>query len=163
MYWYLVQTKLRQEKIAQVNIERLGIEVFSPNLKKKKLIRGKQQIIISPLFPGYLFARFSLKTHYRGVNYAQGVVRLVHFGSGPAIVDDQIIESIRSRVRHGCVNLRDPKFKLGQAVRIHQGTFEGLEAIFEKEVKDHQRAILLLRTLSYQARVVVDLGCVAAS
>jgi len=49
-------------------------------------------------------------------------------------------------------------FRPGQAVRIQEGPLHGLEAIFEREMPSYQRAVLLLRALSYQARVVVDIA-----
>jgi len=49
-------------------------------------------------------------------------------------------------------------FRPGQVVRIQEGPLHGLEAIFEREMPGYQRAVLLLRALSYQARVVVDMA-----
>jgi transcription antitermination factor NusG len=55
------------------------------------------------------------------------------------------------------VIVQTPSFSAGQTVRVQSGPLKGLEAIFEREMGDRQRAVLLLKTLSYQARVVVDL------
>lgn len=157
MPWYAVNTKPKQESLAGQNLQRLGVETFCPQLKQDKVIRRKRQTLIGPLFPGYLFARFHLDTHYRAVKYARGVRKLVAFGPDPVVVGDEIIESIRSRIREGFVVVQQSFFKPGQAVIIQAGPLAGLEAIFEQEMNDHQRAVLLLRTLSYQARVIVNL------
>src|SRR3972149_8465934 len=156
MHWYAVNTKPRQENIAQWNLKRLGVEAFCPQLKQNKVIRRKRQVVVGPLFPGYLFVRFNVDTHYRAVNYAQGVRKLVAFGPVPVVVEDEIIESIKSRLDDGCMTVPVSSLTPGQIVRIHEGPFEGFEAVFEREMSDHQRVVLLLRTLSYQARVVVD-------
>ncbi len=160
MDWYAVNTKPRQEDIAELNLQRLGVEIFFPQLKQEKLIRRKRQSVIGPLFPGYLFARFNLDAHYRAVNYAQGVRRMVSFGAAPVAVAEEVIESIKSRVCDGYVTVQPPSFKPGQVVRIQEGPLRGLEAVFEQETSDHQRVVLLLQTLSYQARVVVPVELV---
>ena len=111
---------------------------------------------MGPLFPGYLFARFDVESHYRAVHYSQGVRGVVGFGSDPAKVDEEMIESIRSRLEDGCMILPSPLFKPGQMVRIQEGPFEGLEAVFEREMPAQERVVLLLKSLSYQARVLID-------
>ena len=156
VHWYVVNTKPRQEKTAQWHLERLNVEVFCPRLKQKKLIRRRSQEVVGPLFPGYLFARFDVDTHYRAVHYSQGVRGVVGFGSDPAKVDEEMIESIRSRLEDGCMILPSPLFKPGQMVRIQEGPFEGLEAVFEREMPAQERVVLLLKSLSYQARVLID-------
>ena len=157
MNWYAVNTKTHQESIAELNLQRLGVETFCPQLKQDKVIRRRRQTVISPLFPGYLFARFNLGTHYRAVKYAQAVRKVVSLGSAPEAVDEEIIESIKSRARDGFVTVQPSSFTPGQVVRIQEGPLQGLEAVFEMEMSDHQRVVILLRTLSYQARVVVPL------
>jgi transcriptional antiterminator RfaH len=158
--WYAVNTKPHQEDIADLNLKRLGVEIFYPQIKQDKVIRRRRQTVISPLFPGYLFARFNLVTHYRAVNFAQGVRRMVTFGVTPAAVAEDVINSIKSRVCDGYVTMQPPLFKPGQVVRIQEGPLRGFEAVFEQETSDHQRVVLLLQTLSYQARVVVPVELV---
>lgn len=159
--WYVVNTKIRQEKIAHFNLEKIGVETFFPLLKRNARARERNQGELVPLFPGYLFARFDLKNHFRAVNFARGVNRLVSFGMEAATIEDQVIESIKSRVQNGYVTVQVSSFTSGQPVQILKGPFQGVEAVFEREMDDRQRVILLLRTLSFQAHVVVDLGAVA--
>lgn len=158
--WYAIHTKPRQEKLAELTLQHLGVETFFPELRRQQVIRRTRQITISPLFPGYLFARFNMETRYRAVNAGRGIRKVVSAGTIPAVVDERIIESIKLRLNDGYVTLRPTQFVAGQTVRIQDGPFQGLDAVFEKEFSDHQRAMLLLQALSYQARVVVDLGCV---
>jgi transcriptional antiterminator RfaH len=158
MNWYAVHTKPRQESLAEFTLHRLGVETFCPKLKQQKLIRRKRVDTINPLFPGYLFARFQVETHFRAVNAGRGVLRVVALGTTPTVVDETIISSIQQRLEDGYVTLRPVPLSPGQRVRIHDGPFQGLEAVFEKALSDHQRAVLLLQALSYHARVVVDLA-----
>ena len=155
MHWYAVRTKPNQERQAELSVQRVGVETFYPQMKERRVIRRREQMIIGSLFPGYLFARLNMAVHYRAAKYARGVLDLVAFGSIPAIVDDEIIEGMRARLRDGCLTLPAPALTPGEVVRIQAGPLQGLEAVFEREMSDHQRVVLLLRTLTYQARVVL--------
>jgi transcriptional antiterminator RfaH len=156
MNWHAIQTKPHQEQAAEFSIQRLGVETFSPQLKQDKVIRRVRQTVIRPLFSGYLFARFHTDARYRAIHYARGVQRVVTLGAEPAIVDDAIIETIRSRMHDGYVTTQPPVFKPGQTVRILEGPLQGLEAMFEREMSDDRRVILLLQALACNARVVID-------
>lgn len=161
MNWYVVQTKPRQERIAEMNVRRLGIETFLPMLKQERRTGAERKPFVHPLFPAYLFVRFEASLSYRAVNFAQGVRNVVTFGGTPSIVDESMIEQIRSRQKEGFVTIQKPLFAPGERVRIQNGQFSGLEAVFEREMDDRQRGVLLLKALSYQARLVVDLQDVA--
>ena len=157
MNWYAINTKPHQEYLAELTLQRLGVETFCPQLKHSRLFGQRRVTVTGPLFPGYLFARFNLDTQFRAVNYGQGVRKVVTFGVQPAIVDVGLIESIQSRLDNGYVTVQRPAFESGQAVRIQQGPLQGFDAIFVHEMSDRQRVVLLLQALSYQARVIVDL------
>jgi transcriptional antiterminator RfaH len=161
LHWYAISTKPHQERLAEANLQKLGLETFCPLLKEHRIIRRKPQTTVNPLFPGYMFARFNLDSHYRAVMYARGVRRVVSFGPEPAIVDAGMIEAIKSRLHEGYLLAPVQQFKPGQLVRILNGPLHGLEAVFEKTMTGSQRAVILLRALSYQARAVVDLRYIA--
>ncbi len=155
MPWYTVNTKPQHERVAELSLQKLGVETFYPQLKQRKVIRRRAETRIGPLFPGYLFARFQLDTHYRAVTYARGVRNIVTFGTMPATVEDEIIEGIRARLHDGYLTVPAPSFMPGEIIRIQTGPLQGLEAVFVREMSDHERVVLLLRTLTYQARVVL--------
>jgi len=161
MNWYAIHTQPHQETLSESSLQRLGIETFFPRIKQRKIIRRVARTITAPLFPGYLFARFNMDTNYRAVNYARGVRRIVSFGPAPAMVDESIIESIKARLQDDGATLQGPIFSPGQTVRIQGGMFEGLEAVFERELSDRQRAMVLLQVLSGQTRLIVDMAQVA--
>lgn len=158
--WYTISTKPHQEAVAEANIRRLGVETFCPQVKQQKLIRRKYETCVAPLFPGYMFARLDLDHHYRFILFARGTKKIVCFGEEPAVVEDSLIEGIRSRLLDGRMLDLGREFNCGQVVRIDEGPLHGLEAVFEREVTGAQRAVLLLKALSYQARVVVDLKAI---
>jgi transcriptional antiterminator RfaH len=161
MPWYTVNTKSQHERVAELSLQQLGVETFYPQLKQRKVIRRRAETRIGPLFPGYLFARFQLDTQYRAVTYARGVRNIVTFGTMPATVEDEIIEGIRARLHDGYLTVPTPSFMPGEIIRIQTGPLQGLEAVFVREMSDQERVVLLLRTLTYQARVVLPFEQVA--
>lgn len=81
---------------------------------------------------------------------------MVTFGSVPAMVGDEIIESIKAKIHEGYVIPKPTPFKAGQLLRIEEGPLRGLEAIFEGELTGQERIAILLKAVSYQARVIID-------
>ena len=159
--WYLIHSKSRQENVAELNLRLLGVETFCPRLREMKSTRRKIQSKGEVLFPGYLFIRVDMTTEYRKVTYAHGVLRVVTFGTAPAVVEEDIIDSIRERVHNGFV-LPPPSASLesGQIVRINKGPFHGVEAIFEQELNGTQRVALLMKAVAFQGRMVIERDCV---
>lgn len=156
MLWYLLQSKPRQEHLAVLNLMHLGVEAFSPHLTRSKMIRRKVRSVTEQLFPGYLFAKFDAATEYRKVTHAFSVRNVVTFGSVLAMVDEETIELIHSRVDGRNMVVQPSSFTPGQIVRIGGGPLCGVQAVFERELSGSQRVILLLNAVSYQARMTID-------
>ena len=55
---FLVHTKPHSERLAETHLQQFGVEIFCPLLKQENIIRRRRRSVISPLFPGYLFAKF---------------------------------------------------------------------------------------------------------
>ena len=70
-------------------------------------------------------------------------------------VDEEIIDSIKLRMKNGFVQISNDLFKKGERVIIREGLFKDFEGIFE-DVKDSERIIILLNLISYQAKIVVE-------
>lgn len=162
MEWHVVRTKPHQEYLAEASLSRAGIETLYPRISEHRMIRRKMESVVSPLFPGYLFARFIL-SQSRMVQYAVGVRNVVSFGPGPAVVSSDIIDGIRQRLQGGVAVLQRARFAHGDVVRIQEGPLCGLEAVFERDMIGQQRAMLLLKMLAGQVRVVLDLKSIVNS
>ncbi len=149
--------------MADMNLQRLGVEVFNPSFRSTTAHRCKKQMDRKcPLFPGYLFVRVDISAEFRKVTYAHGVVGVVKFGAVPAVVGEEVIHSIKARYENGLVVLPPPSsLKPGQVVHITEGPLRGFEAIFEQELNGLERVALLLRVVAYQGRIVVNRSCIA--
>jgi transcriptional antiterminator RfaH len=155
--WYAVRTKPHQEKQSELSIKLCGIECFLPLMKENKIVRRVRKTVVGPLFPGYLFVRIDVAEQYRAVTYARGVRTIVMFGSKPAEVDPSVIDAIKNRMTSSYIMETRREFRCGQTVKIGDGPLGGLEAVFMYEMPGKDRAMLLLKTMAFHAKVVVNI------
>lgn len=154
--WYLVYSKPRQEACALENLERQGFECFLPRIAVEKLRRKLIALVQEPLFPRYLFIRLDASQEGRSWNPIRsttGVSRLVTFGQVPAKVDDQLVAIIRSTVSDASVRQRH--FEPGELVRINDGPFAGLEAVYQMP-DGEARVMVLIDILSKKVSLSVE-------
>ncbi len=158
--WFAIHTKAAREELAAMNIARLGIDVFIPKRLGEKLVWGVSYPVLKPLFPRYVFARFRPDSHMHSIGYARGVRSVVSFGDLPLPVEERIIFEIQSRISaEGYVRLDSTRFNKGDRVTVEEGPFRGLAGMFERELKNQDRVVLLLETIEFQARVLVEKHC----
>ena len=159
--WFLVRSKPRQESVALTHLARQGYESYLPLFATEKLVRRKSTVVQEPMFARYLFVRLDTSGHERGrgqswspIRSTVGVSELVCFGSRPARVDDALIATLREREsaqQAAPITL----FAHGDSVRITEGAFAGLEAIYQ--MKDAEgRAMVLLDLLSKPVAMTLD-------
>ena len=156
MNWYAIHAKPRQESVATLSLQREKVETFFPQLRRKRTIRRVRKWVTGALFPGYFFARFDAEHCGRLVKYANGVINVVSFGAKPAVVDDIIIETIRQHAEDNVVTIQPLQFKPGDIVEIQTGPLRGLQGVFEREMSDKERVVILLDALAKGARVEVS-------
>ena len=155
MNWYAIHAKPRQESVAVLSLQREKVETFFPQLRRKRTIRRVRKWVTGPLFPGYFFARFDAQRDARLVRYASGVIKVVSFGDQPAIVEDAIIEAIQQHAEENVVTVSPLPFKPGDVVEIQTGPLRGFQGVFEREMSDQERVVVLLDTLATSTRVQI--------
>jgi transcriptional antiterminator RfaH len=156
--WYAIHTNPRQELRAESNLKAWGIETYLPKIKERSLDRhvNRPTWLIKPLFLRYFFARFRFNAIGHKVRYTRGVRDVVGFGETPAPVDDEIINLIQSQHDElGYVKLED-NISPGDAVVIQNGIFKGIHGIFERNVSNSDRVMILLKAIHFQAHMIVD-------
>ena len=154
--WYLVHTKIRQESVAQENLERQGFECFLPQIHVEKLRKGQLRVVREALFPRYLFIRLDTGIDARSwgpIRSTLGVSRLVTFGQTPAKVDEDLIAQLRLKTDTTEVQLRH--FAPGEQVVVTDGPFAGVEAIYLM-ADGEGRVMVLLNILSKQVKMSVS-------
>ena len=162
IHWYVIHTLLKQEDRAYSNLRAWGVDAFLPKVgeARRNPFTGELSRVVKPLFPRYLFTRFNLNDSLHKVRYTRGVHSVVSFGKHPIQVDDEIMEIIKSRTDDdGFVRL-DDGIRVGDEVKIIDGPFKGLLGVFERHIKGAERAMILLKTITFQARVEIQKDCI---
>lgn len=153
--WYLIHTKVRQERVALNNLERQGFECFLPLIRAEKLRQGALQVVQEPLFPRYLFIRLGTgleSQSWAPIRSTVGVSRLVTFGQTPAQIEDELIAQLQVKTDSTEVQMRH--FEPGEQVVVTDGPFVGVEAIYQMADAEG-RVMVLLNILSKQVKMSV--------
>ena len=153
--WYAIQTKANKEKEVEKRLTDLRLEVFLPWMRTRRRIGSRHQWVLVPLFPSYLFCRLDLVESGKAARYSPGVRDFLKFGSHIAEVDEAIIAALHERCPEGVALIEPLTVKPGETVRIKEGPFSGLEAIFERSLKGAERVAVLLEILGRQTRLVL--------
>lgn len=156
--WYVVHTNPKQEDRAYSNLRCWDVETLHPKMKTRRVneFSGALTYVTKPLFPRYIFAKFDARTQLAKISFTRGVHNVVCFGGQPTLVEEDVIRIISSRIDdNGFVRIGD-QLKRGDKVVIKAGPLRDFEGVFERELNDNERISVLLTTISYQGRVVVN-------
>jgi transcriptional antiterminator RfaH len=155
--WCIIHSKPKQEFCAEKNLKLLDINVYLP-VYMKKIKKNKIKIDrISPLFSGYLFAQFNIYDFYQKVKYTKGVKNILGYNEYLWTIADDKIRDIRFRENNGIVILRkqEDSFHKGDRIFIDEGDFEGWEGIFQEELPDRERAIIMLTNVKFSSKLIL--------
>ena len=157
IYWFAIQARVGAEAAVDAHLRSLPIETLLPLTRRPvRHATRTPRLVMRPLFPGYLFARFCAAISLRAVNYSRGVVRVIGGGERPWPMEDSIIADIRDRIgSDGCVEISKRPFRAGDSVRVTAGPLSGWTGVFDSELSDTQRVVILIETLQ-QGRVVIQ-------
>ena len=141
--WYVVRTKPRAESMAATELERGGLEVFSPLVKKPHPYVGPGLV---PLFPGYIFIRIDPETQvwpsFRSGTYVLGLVNFR--GELPSLPDEEIAD-----LKQRCSQLNIEggiwtRYQRGDRVRIVSPSIQSLAEVVEDGNTPQSRVKVLL-------------------
>ena len=155
--WYVIHTNVRQEDRADRNLRAQHVETLNPKIMERKSnpYTAKASYLASPLFPRYIFAKFSAGLMLQKVHFTRGVHSVVGFGAGPTPVDEEIISIITDHMSpDGFIRIAN-ELQKGDRVVIEDGSFKDFEGIFESEVKQTDRIVVLLNAVRYQSRIQI--------
>ncbi len=160
-HWFCVKTNRYKEKWVTQQLSEWCAEVYLPLLRQYKKVRRQFNWVVEPLFPGYLFARVDREPALGKVRSTLGVATILSTSEdGPLVVDEAIINALRERSVNGVIEVRFVALRPGDPLEIIEGPFQGLAALFEKNLKAGERIIVLLDLLSSRVRVEVPRLCV---
>lgn len=152
--WYAVYTKPKNEDSVAFLLQNIGLEVLNPKIKLRKFKRNRLTDVLEPLFPCYLFANFDKDKYAHLITYTRGV-RYIVGKKNPIAVQDEVVNVIKDEIEDNNILVIKPStFKNGDKVLIKDGPFKDFYGIFKKEIKGHERVMILLETI--QCRVELD-------
>jgi transcriptional antiterminator RfaH len=156
--WCIIHSKPKQDFCAEKNLKLLGIKVYLP-VYLKKIKKNKIKVDrISPLFSGYLFAQFDIHEFYQKVKYTKGVKNILGYNEYLWTISDDKIQDIKSRESNGIVLLRkrEDLFRKGDRILVDEGDFEGWTGIFQEELPDRERAIIMLTNVKFSNKLILS-------
>lgn len=156
--WYVIHTHPKQESRAENNLNAWGVETFCPRLKERRTnpYTNAPTYVVKHLFPRYIFARFDASSLLHQICFTRGVSSVVCFGDGPAAIGKEVIDLIRSQIaQDGFIRAGEP-LRSGDKVEVRDGPLGSFVGIFEREMNDSERVMILLATVNYQCRFVVE-------
>jgi transcriptional antiterminator RfaH len=151
--WWVAKTKTHQEFKAEKNLSQQGFITFCP-IYKKEIKRGNQfQIKLQPLFTGYLFihANGFAQKNIHLIRSTIGLISLLKIDESILYVPPQIIHKLKSNHEQKN-NPANAYFKPGSSVKIINGIYKGIEAIYETD-NGADRAIILLSLIQKQTKL----------
>ena len=163
MHWFAVQSKPRQEQVAQEHLQRQDFETYLPMLSVRRQRRGQWQTVVEPLFPRYLFIQIDINQQSLApVRSTRGVAQLVRFGHLLHAVPDSVIAYLKQQESAATATREDDAlpFKAGDQVRLLEGPFAGLTGVYTATTAN-ERALLLVELLGRENELVVDLNSLA--
>lgn len=153
--WYVAKIKSRLDRQTEVLLASRGFAVYRPvfmNPRKTSASRSEA------LFPGYLFVHMDVSTtEWTMARSAPGVSYFLGGEHGhPASIAEELVEEIRERIARQAYSRQTCRFRGGQRVRIENGPFAGLDAVFDGCLSPSGRARVLVMMVSRPVPVAID-------
>lgn len=163
--WYVAETLPGREGVAIQNLRRQAFRGFCPRFRKLRKHARRQDVVLVPLFPGYVFIALDPEREpWRSINGTFGIRRLIGSdGSRPRPMPEAAMEQILARCADGADGivtrlLDDPE--PGRRVRIINGPFADSLASIES-LDGRGRVRILLDILGGECPVSMNVDCLA--
>jgi len=153
--WYAVYTKFQHEKSAARLLANKDLEVFLPLYHTVHRWKDRNQALVLPLFPCYLFVRMALERKLEALRTA-GVRWLVENAGRACPVPDVEIESVRKVCSSRSRVQPHPFLKQGVPVRVRSGPLAGTQGILLRTM-NRCRVLITVELLQKSVAVEVEL------
>ncbi len=154
-HWYALYTKPHKEHRVRSVLEGRGFETYLPAIQ----VRREGQKSTKTFFSCYLFVRLDPAEALARVRWNPGIRRIVSFGKQPAIVRDDVIDTIRCHLKQMEASGYpvEQRFKPGERVFIKSGPLRNLEAFFDRSLSSSDRAKVLVDILGRLTTCEIEL------
>ncbi len=161
--WFVVWTASRAEKKVVSRFGALGIEAWLPTVTVRRRWSDRWRELVTPLFPGYLFARAS------AISWAQllqvpGVLTIVKAGENPALLTDGFVATLRQAVECSGIQLESVtervEYHPGDEVIVKDGLLAGLRGVV-KERRNGRQLVIWVREIGRGVAFTIGSAVVA--
>ncbi len=154
--WVVVNTHSRRETCAIENLQRQKFGVYCPMVRRRRSHARTVKDVLRPLFPSYVFVAIApARQRWRPILSTYGVRGIVRCGDEPSTIDPRFIDNLRAREIDGAIVRPPSPYRVGQAVQIIGGPFDGIVAtILSMDEKD--RVVVLLDLMNRGVKVQVE-------
>jgi transcription antitermination factor NusG len=152
--WFALTVRYQHERRVEGALCSNGVQTFLPMFRSRRRWSDRIKQQEAPIFPGYVFVRFSLPERASVLN-TPGVARIVGFGGRPVPLEDQEVGNIRAALDSNLTLGPWPYLQAGDKVRIERGPLRGIEGILLRE-KTGFRLVLGVEILQRSVAVEVD-------
>jgi transcription antitermination factor NusG len=152
--WFALQTRFRHEELVARQLRNKGYEAFLPVYKCRRRWSDRVKELELPLFPGYLFCRFS-PANRLPILTIPGVARVVGVGRTLVPIAEDEIAAIQKAVQSDLPRQPWPFPRVGQRVQVVCGSLSGVEGIL-LSFRGGCRLILSVNLLHSSVAVDVD-------
>lgn len=121
--WYVAQTLARREPWAIEHLRAQGFQTFFPRFRKQVTRRAGAQLVLAPVFPGYVFVSFDAELHHwPAIRGTRGVRRLVGPAGGrPQAVPERVMGCLLDRCRGEVMLSPLDDLRPGDRVQVNVG------------------------------------------
>jgi transcription antitermination factor NusG len=151
--WFALQVNPRHEKAVYRTLQARSYESVLPVYRTRHIYGARVREYELPLFPGYVFCRFSLESR-SSVLQLPSVAQVLGFGGVPAAINDAEIESLRAACRARVPMKPWPYVEVGETVQIKEGPFAGISG---KVVQARKASHLVLSISLLRRSVLLEL------
>jgi transcriptional antiterminator NusG len=158
--WYALRVRSRSEIMVGTLLEAKGYPSYVPSHTSEHQYSDRIKRTAAPLFPGYVFCRFSASELLPIVS-TRAVQKVVGIGPRPEAISDEEMERLQLSVRYGQGVAPCAYIQTGQKVRVRSGALAGIEG-FLVEVRNRQRLVITADILQRAVSLEIDAGDVVS-
>jgi transcription termination/antitermination protein NusG len=147
--WVALQIRPKMERTVAEHLAYRGYEHFLP--MRRRSSAAEQSGTETPVFPGYLFCRYSENAAGTIVS-TPGVSRIVSFGGTPAWIDDQEIAGLQQAIACRLPLVPLASFVPGAQVVITKGPLQGVRGVV-MGIKDKRYLVISITMLGRSVAV----------
>ncbi len=139
------------------HLARDPIVSYAPKVLVSRRHGSHRWQVLEPMFPGYLFARFTpVPSLLHRIRWTPGVTQLLWDNESLVPVDDDVVQFIQQREEGRGFIEPSPVIQAGSRVRFGNGPFAMLEGVVDRPGLPRDRVRVLLSLMGAPVSVVVN-------